>query len=389
MPTTSRRTFTVSLVVAVLAVASACSGAQEIVCTGGACLQNGAGDDAGTPTDFFSSRDAAMADAASQLTACRDTATTQPAKLRDAKHVLAPEFESLYEVFDLGTIPGVGDARLGGCALKPGDDSKLLFVWDSERPTSSIAEIGIARDKCGHIASFVGTAKALVTIPYADANIVVNSDGNLLVSQYPSAKITQVDSKTWTVTDSWSLTPTIAPVSEPWDPSMESPGGLNLVPSSIAKAPMVRALTYPLGSWLRIDVSNKPGNPGLFNFDKVEKSGVALPNAPGGFAYIPPGSPGFSKPGILVTEWLRGDPKTFTSPLTKYVPETEEIPAYDLDEAGDPMVASRRVFFSAFYRPWGAYFEPVTGDYMFLSWGTSPDHIVQVRGFAKPAPPPR
>jgi hypothetical protein len=321
--------------------------------------------------------------------ACIDRSTPQPPKLNDAKHLLSKEFEKLYEVFDLGTIPGVGDARLGGCALKPGDDNKLLFVWDSERPTSAIAEIGIARDACGHITGFVGAPKALVTIPYADANIVVNADGNLMVSQFPSAKVSQVDTKSWTVTDSWSLTPTITPVSEPWDPSMESPGGLNLVPSNISGVPTLRALTYPMGSWLKLGISNKPGDSRLFALDSVKKSSVALPNAPGGFAYVPSGSPGFSKPAILVTEWLRGDPSTFTPPLTKYVPETEEIPAYELDAAGDPVVATRRVFFSAFYRPWGAYFEPVTGDYMFLSWGTSPDRIVQVRGFAKPLPPTR
>ena len=41
-------------------------------------------------------------------------------------------------------------------------------------------------------------------------------------------------------------------------------------------------------------------------------------------------------------------------------------------------------FFKQFPRPWGAYFEPVTGDYMFLSWGTGADRLYIVQGFVPP-----
>jgi hypothetical protein len=41
-----------------------------------------------------------------------------------------------------------------------------------------------------------------------------------------------------------------------------------------------------------------------------------------------------------------------------------------------------------FPRPWGAYFEPVTGDYLFLTWGAGNDRIYLVEGFAAPPPPP-
>jgi hypothetical protein len=50
------------------------------------------------------------------------------------------------------------------------------------------------------------------------------------------------------------------------------------------------------------------------------------------------------------------------------------------------MVGTRREFFSKFPRPWGAYFEPVTGDYMFLSWGTNADRVYIVQGFVPPPP---
>jgi len=49
-------------------------------------------------------------------------------------------------------------------------------------------------------------------------------------------------------------------------------------------------------------------------------------------------------------------------------------------------VSTRREFMSSFPRPWGAYFEPVTGDYLFLSWGLGTDRVYVVQGFVPPPP---
>ena len=76
---------------------------------------------------------------------------------------------------------------------------------------------------------------------------------------------------------------------------------------------------------------------------------------------------------MIVAEW-RSDPTL------------DRVAVYDVDANGDPLPATRREFFSKFPRPWGAYFEPVTGDYMFLSWGSGDDHLYIVQGFVPPPP---
>lgn len=72
---------------------------------------------------------------------------------------------------------------------------------------------------------------------------------------------------------------------------------------------------------------------------------------------VPAGSPGFANQSLIVAEWRAADPTL------------DRVAVYDVDPMGDPMVATRREFFHKFLRPWGAYFEPITGDYLFLSWG--------------------
>ena len=101
---------------------------------------------------------------------------------------------------------------------------------------------------------------------------------------------------------------------------------------------------------------------------------VTLPNNPGGFAYVPAGSPGFAAQSIIVAEWRQSGHAD------------DRVAVYEADAQGDPIIATRREFMSAFPRPWGAYFEPVTGDYLFLSWGLGTDRVYVVQGFVPPPP---
>lgn len=94
-----------------------------------------------------------------------------------------------------------------------------------------------------------------------------------------------------------------------------------------------------------------------------------MPNGPGGFAYIPVGSPLFPEQRILMTEWTA---------------EPQAVSSYAVDAAGDPIPASRKPFFTSFVQPWGSYFDPGTGDYILLQWNSQPDHVYIVKGFVPP-----
>jgi hypothetical protein len=269
---------------------------------------------------------------------------------------LAAAFTKSYTAYDLGTPPGMPSGHLGGCAILFTDKDKLLLVGSSETPEAGLYVIGVKRDACGHIAEWQGTAQKVASAPYMDANLVYAANNTLLYSEWPVAKIGQL------------LPGGTSPASDVALNVSDSPGGLGFVPSYLPAAGELRALGWPNGTFFHI-AAKLNGN--LFDIGAATPA-KTLAGGPGGFAYVPPGSPQFSKPSLIVAEWS-GD----------------KVVTYEVDNQGDPKPETRADFFSSFLKPWGAYFEPVTGDYIFLTWKGVPDKVFIVRGFSPPPPPPK
>jgi hypothetical protein len=70
-----------------------------------------------------------------------------------------------------------------------------------------------------------------------------------------------------------------------------------------------------------------------------------------GILFVPTGSPLFTNPSVLVTEYSAG-----------------RVSAYDLDNNGDPIVASRRTFISGLSGAEGGTLDPVTNDFLFSTF---------------------
>jgi hypothetical protein len=64
-----------------------------------------------------------------------------------------------------------------------------------------------------------------------------------------------------------------------------------------------------------------------------------------------------------------------------------QVAAYEVDANGDPIISTRRTFISNLSGADGAFIDPVTGDFLFSTFGSG-DRVVVVSGFAKPLPPP-
>jgi hypothetical protein len=278
--------------------------------------------------------------------------------------VIAPPYDMHYTAYDLGAPPGIPNP-LGGSAVLVTDDNTLLIAGESERATGAIYAIGVTRDSCGHITGFSGTAQAVAQTPYVDANLVYHSPALMLYTEWPQFVLSQLPAGATAPARQTDLIALGMPSADD-----QGPGGLGIVPPGLAGAGGLRLVTWPRGRWFHVDVSPDGG---LLAIDGISTP-VTVPNEPGGFAYVPAGSPGFTQQAVIVAEWRIGDPSL------------DRVVVYDVDAQGDPVVASRREFFSSFPRPWGAYFEPVTGDYLFLSWGTGQDHVYVVQGFVPPPP---
>jgi len=145
-------------------------------------------------------------------------------------------------------------------------------------------------------------------------------------------------------------------------------GGIGFVPPGFVDDGGLRLLSWPNGEWYHLE---RDPDGELFTVSAPKKT-ATLPNGPGGFAYVPKDSPGLDVEHVIVSEW-----------------STNTVGVYKMDPQGDPVVPSRKAFYTAFPRPWGAYFEPLTGDFIFLTWGDGVDRLYIVQGFRKPPPLPQ
>lgn len=274
--------------------------------------------------------------------------------------VIAAEYANIYKAYDLGPIPGAPPDHLGGCTIDSKNPNRLLFAGSSETANGAIYAIDLDRGPCGHIIGFKGTAVKIADTPYVDANLVYGPNDVLFYTQ-------------WNVNRISELLPGQSMPAVTFDGvniginTGDSVSGFGFAPPWVSAAGQPRTVTWSGGHWFHLTMTSN-----LPTFDLsggVEQS--ILPGGPGGFAYIPKGSPGFPDPSLIIAEW-----------------SADKVSTYVIDDMGDPTIATRKEFFTTFPRPWGAYFESQTGDFLFLTWGTVPDRVFVVQGFAVPPPPP-
>jgi hypothetical protein len=299
--------------------------------------------------------------------ACVDT----PATPAGAEAQFHPDFQADYRVFDLGPIPGAPPGHLGGSVVRFDDPNTLLFAGDSELASGGLYAIELERGPCGHIVGFKGTATRVADTPYVDANLVYGPSNTLFYTQWPENRISQIlpgdSSPASTVIGDAIGIPQFVVDANGNTTGNTSVSGFGFVPPGFSDAGQPRTVTWPAGNWYRLTMSG-PGP--VFDLSNALPT-ATLPGGPGGFAYIPAGSPSFPKASLILAEW-----------------SVNQVSIFDVDDFGDPVPSSRKEFFSAFPKPWGAYFEPETGDFLFLTWGTLPDRVFVVQGFVEPPPPP-
>jgi len=308
--------------------------------------------DAGLPPQFGD----ASVDAAPPPPQC----ATPPNVANPTDVVMNAAFTNDYTTYVLGLVPGIAPSKLGGCVIDANDPNALLVATDSEDSSGAIYSIPLQRESCGHIVGFAGNAKLVATTPYVDANLLYGPNQVMFYSQWPVNELSE-------------LLPNQSAPAYTIDLSTVGvggggPGGIGFVPPNLSDPGGLRGVTWPNGYWYHLSYSTS----GTTYAVTASTQTATLPNGPGGFAYVPQGSPDFANQSLITPEWPGG-----------------QVAVYEVDSMGDPVVSTRRQFFDKFPVPWGAYFEPTTGDFIFLSWGSGNDQIYIVEGFTKPPPPPQ
>ena len=262
--------------------------------------------------------------------------------------VIEAPYSSSYSYISLNTPSGV-PGSFGGLTLKAGDANTLLIGGSANNSGGGIYSIGLTRGLDNHITGFSGTASLFSTAPNIDGGLVYAPNGDLLYTAFPSNQIGEIKpgsaspDKIISVPDVFS-----------------SVGSLQFIPAGFVGAGHLAIASYSGGGYYTSSLI--PDGSGTYDL-APQVLQANLGHGPEGITFVPAGNAQFAVNSILVSEYGGGNVATYT-----------------LDSLGNPIESSRQVFISGLSGAEGAFTDPLTGDFLFSTFGNS-NQVIEVRGF--------
>lgn len=268
---------------------------------------------------------------------------------------IAPEFAADYAVDSLGAPPAVPQS-LGGLAITQGSPNTLYIGGSANSPGAAVYSVAMTRDSSGYITGWGCVSTTLhASSPYIDGGLVFGPGGVLFYATYSNNTIGQI-------------VPGGVGPARVIDLSalgvQASTGSLLFVPAGFAGEGQLKILSYNASRWYSTTVS--PDGNGTFDLAPVSE-GIFLGGGLEGAVYVGAGNPQFPVESVLVCEYGTGS-----------------VVAYEVDGNGDPIPTTRRIFVSGLSGAEGATIDPLTGDFLFCTYGGI-GQVVRVSGFTKSA----
>ena len=262
-------------------------------------------------------------------------------------------FAGSYSCNDLGTPSGVA-GPLGGLTFL--NNNTLLIGGGANGGGGIIRTIGVQRDGAGHITGFNGVSSAYATAAFIDGGLSFASNGTLVATGYPNNTLLQYlpgSASPDLVTSLSSLG------------VASSVGALAFVPAGFAGAGSLKLASYSAGGFY--DLAYTIGAGGLLSFTGATFT-AQIGRGPEGIVYVAGANAGFGTDSVLTADYGFGT-----------------VSAYDSDAGGNPIAGSRRDFISGLSGAEGAAIDPLTGDFLFSTFGGS-DRVLVIGGFTAPVP---
>ncbi len=282
---------------------------------------------------------------------------------------LGTDFADDYSVSSLGSVPGL-PTNYGGLTFLDADT--LLIGGAANGGSGSLYTIDVVRGTDGAITGFSGSAQRYggpgATIgEYNDGGVTFGPGGVLFTARWPINSLGQTLPGS---TDEDKIIE-LAPLGV-----ASSLSAINIVPTGFGGAGQIKLVSYSGGQWYSASLSaDGNGTYDLVGLAAVDLDPLAagtqnVPGGPEGFVYIAAGNAGFAGAGMLISEYAAGT-----------------VGAYEVDAQGNPLVATRRTFLGGLSGAEGAAIDPLTGDFLFSTFGGG-SRIVRVSGFIAPPPIP-
>ena len=267
---------------------------------------------------------------------------------------IEPPYDTVYTFLDLGSVPGV-PPLYGGLSFILDDPDTLIIGGHANTAAGSLYAITVVRDDSNHVIGFNGSASYFADAAYNDGGVVYGPDDVLFLSRWPVNEMGQNKFGS-TTTDK---------IIDLYDVGVAySHAALNFVPPGFPGEGQMKLVSWSGGQWYTAYYS--PDGAGTYDIDSATYE-TSIIGGPEGFIYVPPGSPLFADyNSMLVSEYSAG-----------------QVATYELDADGDPVPASRVSFITGLTGAEGAAIDPLTGDFLFSTFGGG-DRVIVVQGFAAP-----
>lgn len=288
---------------------------------------------------------------------CAGLAAAGPLSRPAAALTVAPDFAAFYTATSLGSVSGL-PTNYGGLVFKSGDPNKILIGGSANSASGGLYEVPVTRGAGGHIIG-VGAATLIGPAPYNDGGFAYGPGNVLLLSRWPVNELGQYKPGSTSPDKVVNLAPLGVAGSH---------AALNFVPTGFGGAGQLKGVSWSGGEFYTFAFA--PDGSGTFDITAATLE-TTLGGGPEGFVYIDGANAGLGgDDSLLVSEYSAG-----------------KVAVYDIDGDGNPILATRRDFITGLTGAEGAAIDPVTGDFLFSTFGGA-NQLVVVQGFIAPEPPP-
>lgn len=258
-----------------------------------------------------------------------------------AAPVVQPPFADDYTLVALGEIPGV-HLPYGAINFELGTTDRVIAGGLTGNANGLLYSADLTRDVTDSISGFAGTATPLAEAYAIGTGATYGPDDVLFYSRV-----------TWEMGEIKPESTSTDKIVKFSSAAMWRPTGLTFVPPGFPGAGQLKLTTFNVdGEWWSLDIA--PDDTGTYDVTSAIK-GPALPGYPEGFTYVPAGLPGFPNPSVVVCE--NGNAYG-----------AGKLSAYDLDQNGNPVLATRREIVTGLDVPMGIATDPLNGDLLWTSY---------------------
>jgi hypothetical protein len=270
---------------------------------------------------------------------------------------LTLEFDTAgYTLTDLGSITDL-PAQYGGLTIKPNEPDILYIGGNANYSNGALYAVPLVRDEStNNIIGFGGPATLIANTPNIDGGVTFASNGTLLFTRYSMNELGQI-----LPDNSYINTPlsTYGVAS--------SVGSLAFVPEGFPGAGNLIFSSYNASVLYQVPFTTDVS--GQFNLSAkaAEVSVNTTASGPEGIAYIPEGSTAFPNFSMVISSYSSG-----------------KVVVFEVDENGLPDPGTARDMVIGLTGAEGALIDPVTGDFLFSTFGGG-NKVIVISGFEAPS----